>query len=191
MATERSRVCSRRSRRGAATPFFRKYVSGAAELQTPEGVTASPPLGRNAVRLTLAELLQTEDKYEDAIEMVEQLEPDHVCGRVARRAYVAVGRYTDVVELTDGVENTDDATALLCVFRGVALREQGFQDAALEAFRQALRSRSRDTSIRHLAVRTRSQLRRTRQEGHGPERPRANPCRGLHLRGSPGADRGP
>jgi tetratricopeptide (TPR) repeat protein len=66
--------------------------------------------------------------------------------------YVAAKRYPDVIELTDGVENTDDATALLCAFRGVAFREQGFQDAANEAFKQALRSRSRDAAIRHLAL---------------------------------------
>ena len=66
--------------------------------------------------------------------------------------YVAAKRYPDVIELTDGIENTDDATALLCVFRGVAFREQGFHDAAHEAFKQALRSRSRDAAIRHLAL---------------------------------------
>jgi uncharacterized protein HemY len=65
--------------------------------------------------------------------------------------YVAAKRFADVVELTDGVENNDEATALLCVFRGVALREQGFHDAH-EAFKQALRSRSRDATIRHLAL---------------------------------------
>jgi tetratricopeptide (TPR) repeat protein len=136
----------------AETPFFRKYVSGAVELQVAEGVTAQAPLGRDAVGLTLAELYQSEDKFEEAIDVVEQLEPTTYAAVSLAELYVAAKRYPDVIELTDGVENTDDATALLCVFRGVAFRELGFQDAAHEAFKEALRSRSRDAAIRHLAL---------------------------------------
>jgi tetratricopeptide (TPR) repeat protein len=136
----------------AATPFFRKYVSGAVELQIAEGVTAHLPLGRDAVGLALAELYQTEDRFDEAIEVVEQLEPTTYAAVSLAELYVAAKRFGDVVELTDGVENNDDATALLCVFRGVAFREQGFHDAAHEAFKQALRSRSRAAAIRHLAL---------------------------------------
>jgi tetratricopeptide (TPR) repeat protein len=38
------------------------------------------------------------------------------------------------------------------VLRGIALREQGFHDAAREAFKEALRSRSRPAEIRHRAL---------------------------------------
>jgi tetratricopeptide (TPR) repeat protein len=136
----------------AETPFFRKYVSGAVELQIAEGVTARVPLGRDAVGLTLAELYQTDDRFEDAIDVVEQLEPTTYAAVSLAELYVAAKRYSEVIELTDGVENSDDATALLCVFRGVAFREQGFHDAAHEALKQALRSRSRDAAIRHLSL---------------------------------------
>jgi tetratricopeptide (TPR) repeat protein len=54
-------------------------------------------------------------------------------------------------------ENEDDASALLCVFRGQAFREQGFHDAAHEALKEALRSRSRAAEIRHLALAERAQ----------------------------------
>ena len=57
-----------------------------------------------------------------------------------------------MIELTDGMQNEDDASALLCVFRGQALRQQGFHDAAHEALKEALRSRSRAAPIRHLAL---------------------------------------
>ena len=50
------------------------------------------------------------------------------------------------------MKNEDDASALLCVFRAQALRQQGFHDAADEAFKEALRSRSRAAPIRHLAL---------------------------------------
>lgn len=40
----------------------------------------------------------------------------------------------------------------MVTFRGVALRELGHHTAAREAFKEALRSRSRDTVIRHQAL---------------------------------------
>jgi hypothetical protein len=43
------------------------------------------------------------------------------------------------------------------VFRGQAFREQGFHDAAHEALKEALRSRSRAAEIRHLALAERAQ----------------------------------
>jgi tetratricopeptide (TPR) repeat protein len=61
------------------------------------------------------------------------------------------------LELTQGIENEDDEAALLCVFRGQAFRQQGFHDAAHEALKEALRSRSRAAPIRHLALAERAQ----------------------------------
>ena len=62
-----------------------------------------------------------------------------------------------MIELTEGMKNEDDASALLCVFRGQAFRQQGFHDAAHEALKEALRSRSRAAPIRHLALDERAQ----------------------------------
>jgi hypothetical protein len=50
------------------------------------------------------------------------------------------------------MRNEDDASVLLCVFRGQAFREQGFYDAAHQSFKEALRARSRAAPIRHLAL---------------------------------------
>jgi Tfp pilus assembly protein PilF len=66
--------------------------------------------------------------------------------------YAQTKRWDDVIELTKGVTNEGDASALLLVFRGQAFREQGFHDAAQETFKEALRSRSREAVIRHLAL---------------------------------------
>lgn len=62
-----------------------------------------------------------------------------------------------MLELTEGLKNEDDASALLLVYRGQALREQGFHDAAHEALKEGLRSRSRAAPIRHLALAERAQ----------------------------------
>lgn len=136
----------------AATDFFRKYVSGAVELQIAQGVTAHVPLGRDAVGLTLAELYQSDERLDEAIQTVEHLEPTTYAAVSLAELYVQAKRYDELIELTEGMTNQDDASALLCVFRGVAFREQGYHDAAHEAFKEALRSRSRDAAIRHLAL---------------------------------------
>jgi hypothetical protein len=62
-----------------------------------------------------------------------------------------------VLQLTEGLKNEDDALALLLVFRGQAFQHQGFHDAAHEALKEALRSRSREAPIRHMALAGRAQ----------------------------------
>jgi hypothetical protein len=44
--------------------------------------------------------------------------------------YAAAGRYDDVIDLTEGLKNGDDASALLLTYRGMALRQRGFHDGA-------------------------------------------------------------
>lgn len=142
-------------------PFFRKYLGASTgTIAIADGVRATLPLGRDAVGLALAEFKQDAGDVDGAIEIVEQLEPSTFAAVSLAELYLEAKRDGDVVELTDGVDNEDDATALLCVFRGTALREQGYPDAAREAFKEALRARSRDPAIRHRALfeRARTQL---------------------------------
>jgi DNA-binding SARP family transcriptional activator len=90
-------------------------------------------------------------------QVVEQLEPTTYAAVSLAELYAQAGRWDDVIELTEGVKNADNAAALLCVFRGQAFREQGFYEAAHEALKEALRSRSRAAEIRHLALAERAQ----------------------------------
>jgi tetratricopeptide (TPR) repeat protein len=136
----------------AADPFIRKYLVTRLELSIADGVTAELPVDRDAVGLALAELQQQVGDPEAAINTVEQLEPTSYSAVSLAELYLHAGRLDEVIELTEGLRNEDDATALLCVFRGSALRQQGYNDAAHEALKEALRSRSRGTAIRHLAL---------------------------------------
>jgi tetratricopeptide (TPR) repeat protein len=120
-------------------------------------VTAELPVNRDAVGLALAELKQEHGDLEGAIDAVEQLEPTTYSAVSLAELYAQTGRWDDVIELTEGIKNEDDAAALLCVFRGQAFRQQGFHDAAHEALKEALRSRSRAVPIRHLALAERAQ----------------------------------
>ena len=97
------------------------------------------------------------DDLAGAIDVVEQLEPTTYSAVSLAELYAETSRWEDVIELTEGLTNEDDASALLLVLRGQAFREQGFHDAAHESLKEALRSRSREASIRHLALAERAQ----------------------------------
>jgi tetratricopeptide (TPR) repeat protein len=135
----------------ASDPFIQKYVTSLIELGIAPGVRVELPICRDAVGLLLAEFQQDDGEIDQAITTVEQLEPSTHAAVSLAELYSQRGRHEEVVELTDNLANADDATALLLVYRGVALREQGFLDGSLEAFKEALRARSRDQAIRNLA----------------------------------------
>jgi len=134
-------------------PFTLKYVSAATvTVSVAPGVQAVVPFDRDAVGLTLAELHQETGDLESAISVVESLEPTAHAAVSLAELYIQTGRHEEVIDLTNGIKNEDDATALLCVYRGVALREQGFYEASREAFKEALKSKSRAPEIRHLGL---------------------------------------
>lgn len=135
-------------------PFARKYLAGATvTVEISDGVTVALPMDRTAVALAVAELHQEAGDLDAAIATVERVDPPTVFAALSlAELYVEAGRFRDAVEITDGIGNADDASALLCVFRGIALREQGFHDAAREAFKEALRFRSRSAEVRHRAL---------------------------------------
>jgi tetratricopeptide (TPR) repeat protein len=136
----------------AEDKFVSSYLSTRLELSLAQGVTAELPVNRDAVGLALAELKQEHGDLDGAIEVVEQLDPTTYAAVSLAELYSQTERWDDVVELTEGMKNEDDASALLCVFRGQAFRQQGFHDAAHEALKEALRSKSRAAPIRHLAL---------------------------------------
>jgi tetratricopeptide (TPR) repeat protein len=132
--------------------FIAKYMTTFVGLPIAKGVSTELPLNRDAIGLMLGELRQEQGNLDGAIDVVEQLEPTTYSAVSLAELYAQTGRWDDVIELTEGMKNEDDASALLCVFRGQAFREQGFHDAAHEALKEALRSRSRAAPIRHHAL---------------------------------------
>jgi tetratricopeptide (TPR) repeat protein len=131
--------------------FVQKYGLSVRASIAP-GVEASLPFGRDAIGLVLAELHQAHGDLRAAIDVVERLEPTTHATVSLAELYSHAGRHQEVVELTNGLQNADDTTALLLVYRGVALRELGYPEASRAAFKEALKSKSRDKDIRHLAL---------------------------------------
>ena len=136
----------------ATDPFISKYVSARFTLDVAKGAAVELGLDRSAIGLALAELHQDAGDVDAAVSVVEQLDPTTFAALSLAELYGELGRHTDVVGLTDGLSNEDDATALLLVFRGVALREQGYLEAAREAFKEALKSKKRVAVVRHRAL---------------------------------------
>ncbi len=138
-------------------PFVEKYLQTQVTTPIAPGVTAQLPISRDAIGLELAELHQDAGDLDAAIDVVEQLEPTAHAAVSLAELYLQAGRLDDVIDLTNEVKNVDDATALLLTYRGTALREQGHWQAAREAFKAALKSRSRASEIRHLALSERAE----------------------------------
>jgi tetratricopeptide (TPR) repeat protein len=136
----------------ASHPFVRMYLYTELPVEITTGVTADLAISRDAVGLLLAEAYQRTHALAEAIDVVEQLNPTTYAAVSLADLYTEAKRFDDVVRLTDGMTNQDDASTVLLVFRGVALREQGMHEAANAAFKEALRYRSRSAEIRHLAL---------------------------------------
>ncbi len=112
-------------------------------------VPVGPRCRRVSIGLTLAELHQQAGDLDAAVAVAEQLTPSTVAAVSLAELYSEQGRWHDVVQLTDGVGNDDEPSMYLLTQRGIALREQGLYDAAREAFKEALRVRSRPAELRH------------------------------------------
>lgn len=132
--------------------FIDTYVGHAdLSVHVATGVDATLPLGPEILDLLLVEAYQDEGRLKEAIDLAEDLEPSTVAAVSLAELYTLAGRFGDVVDLTNGVTNDDEAATYLLVQRAAALREQGYHDAALEALREALRPRSRPTELRNAA----------------------------------------
>lgn len=136
----------------AADAFVAKYLDAQAiTIPIATGITASMIWDRQALGLLLAELEQEAGDAARAIAIVEQLEPTTVAAVSLAELYAEEERWADIVDLTNGVTNEDDAATFLLIQRGTALREQGYYEAARESLKEALRVRSRSPELRKLA----------------------------------------
>lgn len=104
------------------------------------------------------ELLQLGNKYEEALAVAESLKPDQISALAVCENEVQLRRWKEVLETTEDIENEDDATALLLIFRAIALREEGMLDASIEALRRARSSKKRSEDVLNKALFERSMV---------------------------------
>lgn len=144
-------------------PFITKYLPGRthSEIAIAEGITVELPTNSEFIGLLLAETLQLQGMLQRAVNVVEGLVPSTIAAVSLAELYIELGSWDQVVELTDGVTNLDEASTYLLIQRGIALRHLGYVDASREALREALRMRSRPAGLRHRALVERAQLQLT------------------------------
>lgn len=131
-------------------PLFRKYLAlKPFEIGIAEGVLVQMNLDRDVIGLLFAETLQSQGELDTAINVIEDLYPTQTTALSLADLYVASQRWQDVIEVTNGMANVDNATCLLMIYRGMAFRETGYKDAAKEALKEALKSKKRNMTIRH------------------------------------------
>jgi tetratricopeptide (TPR) repeat protein len=139
--------------------FTTKYLAERTwAVEIAGGVVAHLGLRDDVVLLAAAELHQSNDDLETAIWSVEQAHPTAPAALSLVELYSDAGRHQDVVDLTNGTDNADDATALLLVLRGRAFAQLGYHEAAREALKEAMRVRTRSAPIRHRALLERAQV---------------------------------
>jgi tetratricopeptide (TPR) repeat protein len=139
--------------------FIVKYFGDmpVAAIGIAPGVMAELPFSRDLVGLALAEVLQARGEVDAAIDVVERVTPTAHAAVSLAELYSEAGRDDEVIELTNGVTNQDDTTALLLVYRGIAFTRQQLFEAARESFKEALKSKKRANEIRYLALRHRAE----------------------------------
>jgi len=136
----------------ASDPFFMRYLPRAGfTLEVAPGVSATLPLSRDAIGLLLAEAYQEAGDLPAAVAVVEEVTPSTVAAVSLAELYAAQARWSDVVDLTNGLTNGDEAAMFLLIQRAEALRVTGTPGAAREALKEALRPRSRPAGLRHRA----------------------------------------
>jgi tetratricopeptide (TPR) repeat protein len=129
-----------------------KYVEGGSvAVPITESVAVEVPFGSLAAALTLAELYQRNGRGEEAIGLLQQLvveTGDHpflilsLCD-----LYAEVGAWDEIVDVAAGVTNEDDVSLQVRLIQARAFREQGMDEAALEAYKDALRSKKRNSEL--------------------------------------------
>ncbi len=141
----------------ASDDFSQKYLSFISlSVGIPNHPVASLPFSKALLAISLSGTLLKQDRQQEALELGQYLR-DSIAGQILlAELYDSCGLSDKVLESTDNLDNTDDASMLLITLRGKALAKQGYTDAALEAFKEALRFRSRPDELKKFAWRERA-----------------------------------
>ena len=121
------------------------------------GIAMKTVWSMKALGLVYSEGLQAQEKYQEALDVVEQIQQDVTVQVATCELEIQLKKYDAVIETTDEVDNVDDATAILLIFRGIALREKGLYDAAIEVFKLARAKKDRSEIILNKALFERAQ----------------------------------
>jgi tetratricopeptide (TPR) repeat protein len=131
--------------------LMQKYAPGGdLTIRVTEHVTVEVPTGSLAAALTLAEIYQRAGRHDEAIGVVQQLvetTADPALVLSLCDLYAQTASWDELIDVAAGITNQDDVSLQIKLYQAQALSEQGLQEAALEALRDALRARKRDPEL--------------------------------------------
>jgi len=134
-------------------PLLVKYLShNHVEVGIADGISSVLPLDETTLALLYAEVLEIQDKFDEALAIVRELPLTPVSMLSIADLLVQKKAWDDLITLTTRLANTDDITCLLLIYRAMAFREQKYYDAAAESFKEAMKSKSRDPELRNRAL---------------------------------------
>ena len=132
-----------------ATKYFDEFK---AQIPIARGITYTTDYNNNFLSYTYSEILQALGQPEKALEIIQKVRDSEFKEIAIADLNLSLKRYQEVIDDTDDVENEDDNSALLIVLRGIALRELGDHEIALEAFKSVISKRSGEESVRNYAL---------------------------------------
>ncbi len=129
-----------------------KYLSAIyPQTRITHGIWTFLPYNEQLFGFIYAELLQDDARYEDALGVLSELDPDQMVAISIADIEISMKDFDGAIETTEDIENEDDATAMLLILRGVAFRGKGLNEAALECFKRALAKKDRSQELIHRA----------------------------------------
>jgi tetratricopeptide (TPR) repeat protein len=140
------------SDRALPDELMAKYVvAGHVAVPITDEVAAEVPLGSLAAALTLAEVYQRNGRLDEAIGLLQQLVLEDGAHPFLTLSlcdlYAEAESWDEIVDVAAGTKNDDDVTLQIRLIQARAFQEQGMNDAAAEAYKDALRSKKRDPEL--------------------------------------------
>lgn len=134
-------------------PLYVKYFPMIhPTVKLAQGISMPTTYGISAMGYIYSEQLQSVGKFAEALEIVNQLSASDYRDIAIADLQVALGSFDEIITSTENVVNEDDLSAVLLIFRGIALREKGFYEAAREALKSAHASKKRSEDVLNFAL---------------------------------------
>lgn len=121
-----------------------------ADLRVEDQISIPFEIGSTAAAFVLAQCYRDVGRMDEAIGLMQQLY-DHwhypamlmsLCNM-----YLRVEDWDEIVHATAGITNEDNVTLIIRLQQAEALEQQGFPDAAVEAYRDTLKSKRRNPEL--------------------------------------------
>lgn len=133
--------------------YVSKYFKGIKpQVTIATGITTQMHYSAQTLGFIWAEVLQGQKKYEQATAVLHQMQPDQMVAVSIADIEISEKDFDGAIETTEDVEVFDDATAMLMLLRGVAFREKGLHEAAVECFKRTLKLKTSPEALAHRAL---------------------------------------